>query len=376
MSANLRQELLSKAHRVVVKVGTRLLTHEQGGLAPDQLERVVDQIVALRGSGREVVLVTSGAVGIGMGILGHASKPKQLAEKQACAAVGQIRLMHAYDESFARRGVTVAQYLLTAEDFRDPERFSNIRATTDALLRHGVVPIVNENDVVATSEIKVGDNDRLSADVCHFLEADLLVILSDIDGLFTANPKSDPEASLIPIVHRVTPEIESLAGGAGSLASTGGMITKIVAARTVTESGSACVIANGFTSDLVAIASGAPQGTLFLPSENKLGSRKRWIRFVSTPKGRLVLDAGAVQAVVERRTSLLAKGVASVEGSFPAGVVVEMTTGEGHPIARGVANFSAADMARIAGRNSAEIPGILGHSAPQEAIHRDNLFVL
>jgi glutamate 5-kinase len=376
VSANLRQELLSKARRVVVKVGTRLLTYEQGGLAPDQLERVVDQIVALRGSGREVVLVTSGAVGIGMGIFGHATKPKKLAEKQACAAVGQIRLMHAYDESFARRGVTVAQYLLTAEDFRDPERFSNIRATTDALLGHGVVPIVNENDVVATSEIKVGDNDRLSADVCHFLEADLLVILSDIDGLFTANPKSDPEASLIPIVHRVTPEIESLAGGAGSLASTGGMITKIVAARTVTESGSACVIANGFTSDLVAIASGAPQGTLFLPSEHKLGSRKRWIRFVSTPKGRLVLDAGAVQALVERRTSLLAKGVVSVEGSFPAGVVVEMTTAQGHPIARGVANFSAADMARIAGRNSSEIPAILGHSAGQEAIHRDNLFVL
>jgi len=376
VSANLRQELLAKANRVVVKVGTRLLTHEQGGLAPAQLERVVDQIVALRGSGREVVLVTSGAVGIGMGILGHATKPKELAEKQACAAVGQIRLMHAYDGSFARRGVPVAQYLLTAEDFRDPERFSNIRATTEALLRRGVVPIVNENDVVATSEIKVGDNDRLSADVCHFLEADLLVILSDIDGLFTANPKSDPEASLIPIVHRVTPEIESLAGGAGSVASTGGMITKIVAARTVTESGSACVIANGFTSDLLAIASGAPQGTLFLPSEHKLGSRKRWIRFVSTPKGKLVLDAGAVQALVERRSSLLAKGVVSVEGSFPAGVVVEMVDPEGKPVARGVANFSAVDMARIAGHNSSEIPGLLGHSAPQEAIHRDNLFVL
>lgn len=161
MSTRLREELLSKASSVVVKVGTRLLTHERGGLAPDQLERVVDQIVALRGSGREVVLVTSGAVGIGMGILGHAQKPRQLAEKQACAAVGQIRLMHAYDEAFARRGVPVAQYLLTAEDFRDPERFSNIRSATEALLRRGVVPIVNENDVVATSEIKVGDNDRL-----------------------------------------------------------------------------------------------------------------------------------------------------------------------------------------------------------------------
>lgn len=202
------------------------------------------------------------------------------------------------------------------------------------------------------------------------------MILSDIDGLFTANPKSDPEASLIPVVHRVTPEIEALAGGAGSVASTGGMITKIVAARTVTESGSACVIANGFTSDLVAIAQGAPQGTLFLPSERKLGARKRWIRFVSTPKGRLVLDPGAVQAVVERRMSLLPKGVARVEGSFPAGVVVEMTDPEGRPVARGVANFGASEMSRIAGRNSSDIPALLGKAAPQEAIHRDNLFVL
>jgi glutamate 5-kinase len=376
MNASLRANLLPEVKRVVVKVGTRLLTHENGGLAPDQLGRVVDQIVALRGTGREVVLVTSGAVGVGMGILGHAQKPRLLAEKQACAAVGQIRLMHLYDEAFGKRGVPVAQYLLTAEDFRDPERFGNIRQATEALLRRGVVPIVNENDVVATSEIKVGDNDRLSADVCHFLEADLLVILSDIDGLFTANPKSDPSAALIPVVHRVTPEIESLAGGAGSVASTGGMITKIVAARAVTESGSACVIANGFTSDLTAIVGGAPMGTLFLPAERKLGARKRWIRFVSTPKGRLFLDEGAVRAVLDRRASLLPAGVRKVEGNFAAGTVVELATPRGKGIGRGVCNFSAAEMSRIAGHGSAEFEAILGRTAPQEAVHRDNLFTL
>jgi glutamate 5-kinase len=361
---------------MVVKVGTRLLTHEGGGLAPAQLERVVDQIVALRGSDRQVVLVTSGAVGVGMGILGHSAKPKLLAQKQACAAVGQIRLMHFYDEAFGRRGVPVAQYLLTAEDFRDPERFGNIRQATEALLKRGVVPIVNENDVVATSEIKVGDNDRLSADVCHFLEADLLVILSDIDGLYTANPKTDPTAHLIPVVHRVTPEIEALAGGTGSVASTGGMITKIMAARTVTESGSACVIANGFTADLLAIVSGAPTGTLFLPAHRKLGARKRWIRFVSTPKGKLLLDEGAVRAVLERRASLLPAGIRKVEGTFAAGTVVELATPRGKAIARGVSNFSSAETTRLLGHPSSDFQEILGRLVPQEAVHRDNLFVL
>ena len=376
MNPSLRATLLPKAKRVVVKVGTRLLTYEKGGFAPEQLERVVEQILELRADGRQVVLVTSGAVGVGMGILGHATKPKQLAEKQACAAVGQIRLMHAYDEAFARAGVGVAQYLLTAEDFRDPERFGNIRRTTDALLKRGVVPIVNENDVVGTAEIKVGDNDRLSADVCHFLEADLLVILSDIDGLFTANPKTDPKAALIPIVAKVTPEIASLAGGEGSVASTGGMITKIMAAQTVTESGSACVIANGFTADLARIVAGDPVGTLFLPSEKKLGSRKRWIRFVSTPKGVLVLDDGAVAAVRDRRLSLLPAGVARVEGSFAANTVVEMRTLSGDPIGRGVTNFSAAEIARIEGHSSGDIEGLLGRPAPQEIVHRDNLFLV
>jgi glutamate 5-kinase len=376
VTSGLRAGILPAAKRVVVKVGTRLLTHERGGLAPAQLNRVVHQILSIRGEGREVVLVTSGAVGVGMGILGYAEKPKALAEKQACAAVGQIRLMHAYDEEFGRLGVPIAQYLLTAEDFRDPERFGNIRRTTEALLKRGVVPIVNENDVVGTAEIKVGDNDRLSADVCHFLEADLLVILSDIDGLFTGNPKNDPSAALIPIVHRVTPEIEALAGGAGSVASTGGMITKIVAAKAVTESGSACVIANGFTAELSRILAGDPIGTLFLPSEKKIGSRKRWIRFVSTPKGVLVLDDGAVKAVRERRLSLLPAGIARVEGSFGAGTVVEMRDLSGAAVARGVCHFSASETTRIAGHASGEVSEILGKPSPQEVVHRDNLFLL
>lgn len=376
MTGSLRASLLSAAKRVVVKVGTRLLTHEHGGLAIDQLERVVDQILSICDGEREVVLVTSGAVGVGMGVLGYAVKPKALAEKQACAAVGQIRLMHAYDEVFGRCDVPIAQYLLTAEDFRDPERFVNIRRTTEALFKRGVVPIVNENDVVGTAEIKVGDNDRLSADVCHFLEADLLVILSDIDGLFTGNPKTDPDARLIPVVARVTPEIEALAGGAGSVASTGGMITKIVAARAVTESGSACVIANGFTANLASILAGEPVGTLFLPSEKKLGSRKRWIRFVSTPKGVIVLDDGAVNALVERHLSLLPAGVVRVEGSFAAGTVVEMRSLAGEAIGRGVTNFSAAEIARIEGHSSNDIEEMLGRPAPQEIVHRDNLFLV
>jgi glutamate 5-kinase len=373
--SNLRRQILSQAKTVVVKVGTRLLTHEEGGFAPEQLQALVDNLGQIL-SNHKVVLVSSGAVGTGMGVLGFATKPKVLAEKQACAAVGQIRLMHAYDEAFAAKGIPVAQILLTGEDLRSPERFKNIRATVEALHAHGVLPIVNENDTVATAEIKVGDNDKLSADVCHFLGADLLIILSDIDGLFTDNPKTNPEAALIPVVQKVTPEIEALAGGTGSVASTGGMRTKVLAAKQVTRGGSACVIANGFKVSLSDILEGAAHGTLFLPAEKRMGAKKRWIAFVSKPAGKLLCDEGAIKAVVERRTSLLPMGIRKLEGKFTSGQVVDICNLEGIAVARGVAAYGAEELGAILGHKSGEITELLGHDGPEEAVHRDNLFVL
>lgn len=373
--SDLRRQILSQAKTVVVKVGTRLLTREEGGFAPEQLEALVANLSGIL-AGRHVVLVSSGAVGTGMGILGFAEKPKILAEKQACAAVGQIRLMHAYEEAFAQKGVQVAQILLSGEDLRSKERFANIRATVEALHARGVLPIVNENDTVATAEIKVGDNDKLSADVCHFLGADLLVILSDIDGLFTGNPKTDPAAVLIPTVQKVTPEIEALAGGTGSIASTGGMRTKVLAAKQVTRSGSACVIANGFQASLSEILAGTAHGTLFLPAAKRMGAKKRWIAFVSRPAGKLLCDPGAITAVVERRTSLLPSGIRKVEGRFAVGAVVNICDLAGQPVARGTAAYGAEELSLLAGRHSHEIAGTLGHDGPEEAVHRDNLFVL
>jgi len=373
--SDLRRQILSQAKTVVVKVGTRLLTHEEGGFAPEQLQALVDNLGQIL-SNHKVVLVSSGAVGTGMGVLGFATKPKILAEKQACAAVGQIRLMHAYDEAFAAKGIPVAQILLSGEDLRSPERFKNIRATVEALHAHGVLPIVNENDTVATAEIKVGDNDKLSADVCHFLGADLLIILSDIDGLFTDNPKINPEAALIPVVQKVTAEIEALAGGTGSVASTGGMRTKVLAAKQVTRGGSACVIANGFKVSLSDILEGAAHGTLFLPAEKRMGAKKRWIAFVSKPAGKLLCDEGAIKAVVERRTSLLPMGIRKLEGKFSVGQVVDICTLEGAAVARGVAAYGAEELGAILGHKSGEITELLGHEGPEEAVHRDNLFVL
>ncbi len=373
--SDLRRQILSQAKTVVVKVGTRLLTHEEGGFAPEQLQALVDNLGQIL-SNHKVVLVSSGAVGTGMGVLGFATKPKILAEKQACAAVGQIRLMHAYEAAFAAKGVPVAQILLTGEDLRSPERFKNIRATVEALHAHGVLPIVNENDTVATAEIKVGDNDKLSADVCHCLGADLLIILSDIDGLFTDNPKTNPEAALIPVVQKVTSEIEALAGGTGSVASTGGMRTKVLAAKQVTRGGSACVIANGFKVQLSDILEGAAHGTLFLPAEKRMGAKKRWIAFVSKPAGKLLCDEGAIKAVVERRTSLLPMGIRKLEGKFAAGQVVDICNLEGVAEARGVAAYGAEELAAILGHKSGEITELLGHDGPEEAVHRDNLFVL
>jgi len=239
-----------------------------------------------------------------------------------------------------------------------------------------VLPIVNENDTVATAEIKVGDNDKLSADVCHFLGADLLIILSDIDGLFTDNPKTNPEAALIPVVQKVTAEIEALAGGTGSVASTGGMRTKVLAAKQVTRGGSACVIANGFKIQLSDILEGAAHGTLFLPAEKRMGAKKRWIAFVSKPAGKLLCDEGAIKAVVERRTSLLPMGIRKLEGKFTVGQVVDICNLEGVAVARGVAAYGAEELGAILGHKSGEITSLLGHEGPEEVVHRDNLFVL
>lgn len=365
---------LAEARRIVIKIGSALLVEEETSrIRRDWLDALADDIAACRARGQDVVLVSSGAIAVGRRHLDLApSAGLRLDDKQAAAATGQIRLAHAWQESLARHDITVAQILLTATDTEERRRHLNARSTIDALLRLGAVPVINENDTVATEEIRFGDNDRLAARVAQMISADTLVLLSDIDGLYDRDPSAADGATLIPVVEALTPEIEAMAAPPRPGDSSGGMVTKLQAARIAYGAGCRMVIADGRgLNPLAALGAGA-QCTWFLPPAEPLTARKRWIAGSINPLGKLVLDAGAVKALAGGK-SLLPAGVAAVEGTFERGDLVLLTGPDGAAIGRGLAGYSSTDAALIRGHKSGDIESRLGYRGRDEMIHRDDL---
>jgi glutamate 5-kinase len=366
---------LSAAKRVVVKIGSALLVEESsGGIRRRWLEALADDVTGLRAAGQEVILVSSGAIAVGRRHLGLASGSLRLEEKQAAAATGQIRLAHAYQEALARHGITTAQVLLTLDDTEDRRRHLNARATLATLLKLAAVPVINENDTVATSEIRFGDNDRLAARVAAMIGADALVLLSDIDGLYTGDPKLDTAARHIPEIAELSPEIEAMAGEALPGYSSGGMVTKLTAARIAVGAGCRMAIADGRRMNpLAAIAAGG-RCSWFLPAGTPRSARKKWIAGALNPVGSLTVDDGALKALAGGK-SLLPAGVVAVEGGFERGDAVRVLDRAGREIARGLSAYSAADARRIIGHKSREIEALLGYRGRDEMIHRDDLVV-
>jgi glutamate 5-kinase len=371
-------EVLVSARRLVVKIGSALLATDSGEIHRSWLDGLVDDVARCRSRGQEVILVSSGAIAVGRRHLGLVGRRLRLEEKQAAAATGQIRLAHAYQESLARHGITVAQILLTPDDTEERRRHLNARATFAQLLALGAVPVVNENDTVATAEIRFGDNDRLAARVAQMTSADMLVLLSDIDGLYTADPRKVSQAQHVPIVRDIRPEIEAMAGEATPGYSSGGMVTKLAAARIAMNAGCRMLIAKGKSATsvagpLAAIEAGA-RATLFLPQGEPRSARKAWIAGALNPSGTVIVDDGAARAL-RRGTSLLPAGVIGVEGVFERGDAVTIRTRSGAEAGRGLSAYSSDDICRIAGHNSGEIAAILGYRGRDEIIHRDDLVV-
>lgn len=368
---------LSSAKRIVIKIGSSTLTHQTGKLNFSKIENLAMQIADLVNQEKEVILVSSGAIAVGMARLGLKERPKTIPGKQAAAAVGQGILMHTYEKIFADYGQVVAQILLTKADAVDRKRYTNCKNTFVALLAQGVIPIVNENDVVAVDEIKIGDNDTLSAIVASIVDADVLIILSDIDGLYTANPQTDSTASLVAEVRDITVEIEKSAGGAGSSVGTGGMATKIQAAKIAVNSGISMLIASGETKNIIyRLMQGENMGTIFLPKETKLQFRKRWLAFGARLKGKIIIDQGCEEALITRGSSLLSAGIIAVEAVFDVGATVPIYNTLGREIARGLVNFNSQELELIKGLKSSEVEKLLGHKAYEEVIHRDNMVIL
>jgi glutamate 5-kinase len=364
------------ARTLIVKVGSALVTNNGAGLALPALAEWARQIAALHGAGKRVVLVSSGAIAAGMQRLGWASRPHEIHSLQAAAAVGQMGLAQAYESVFSQHGLHTAQLLLTHEDLADRTRYLNARSTLATLLDLGVVPIINENDTVITDEIKFGDNDTLGALVANLIEAEALIILTDQQGLFTADPRRDPTATLIAQGRANDPAYAAMAGGAGSGISRGGMITKVRAAHRAARSGAHTVIASGHEQDvLLRLAAGEPIGTLLYADATPLAARKQWLADHLQLAGRLILDPGAVNALLAGK-SLLPVGVVSVSGEFTRGAAVACISPEGREIARGLTNYSSAEVRRIARAPSCEIESILGYIEEPELIHRDHLVVL
>lgn len=365
--------------RLVVKVGSRLLAEPGGGLIPGRLASFAADIAAVRASGTSVVLVSSGAIACGWPRLGLKSRPRTLPQLQAAAAAGQSALMRAWEDALGGHGLVAAQVLLTHADVASRRRYLNARGAMDALLSLGAVPVVNENDTVAVAEIRYGDNDNLSADVAALVGANLLVLLTDIAGLMTADPRLDPKATVIPVVRDIEREAAPVAGKAGSTVGTGGMITKVEAARKATQSGIPVVIADGREGGaLPRIAAGASIGTRFLavPAEARLAARKHWIAFTLKADGAVTVDDGARKALASGTKSLLPSGVTKVEGAFRRGSAVRCLDVHGAEFARGLAAYDAGDARTIAGRRSTEIEALLGYTFGDELIHRDDLVLL
>ncbi|HEV2439189.1 MAG TPA: glutamate 5-kinase [bacterium] len=361
------------ASRIVLKVGTTTLTGGGPVVRADRITAVAEDVAAAVRQKRQVLLVSSGAIVTGAGLLGR-PRPRRLVEKQALSAVGQPVLMQRYSAAFERLGLRAAQILLTRQDFADRRRHVNARHTLLALLADGVVPVINENDAIATEEIQIGDNDTLSALVASLVGADLLVMLSDVDGLMTADPRRQRAARLIPTVERIDAEIVRVARRTVTAQGVGGMATKIEAARIATESGVATVVTGGAVRHpLTRLLAGERHGTLFLPA-GRLSGRGRWLAFGLVARGTLVVDDGAGQAL-RRGKSLLPAGIVRIDGTFDAGEAVAIADGRGQELARGLVNYSSAHLARIQGRRTSEIARVLGERTHDEAVHRDNLVV-
>ena len=364
---------LTGTKRIVVKIGSKLLVEpEAGTIHRTWLNALADDIAGLVRDGSEVILVSSGAIAVGRRHLGLTPGKLRLEESQAAAATGQVRLAHAYLEALARHDITVAQVLLTLDDTEERRRHLNARSTLNTLLRLGTVPVINENDTVATSEIRFGDNDRLAARVAAMMNADLLVLLSDIDGLYSADPRIKPDATFVPEVPKITPEIEAMAGTAPPGHSSGGMVTKLAAARIAVAAGCRMVIADGRSPHPLAAIDAGARATWFLSQVAPLTARKRYIAGSLNPAGSLVLDNGARRAL-ERGKSLLPAGVTAVEGDFRRGDAVVVRALDGAEVARGLSAYSAKDARRIIGHKSREIEAILGYRGREELIHRDDL---
>lgn len=370
---SIRERSLTSAKRIVIKIGSALLVDDEtGGIRRKWLDAVADDVAALRTAGKEVVLVSSGAIAVGRRHLGLIEGALRLEEKQAAAATGQIRLAHAYQETLARHEITVAQILITLDDTEERRRHLNARSTLNALLQMGAVPVINENDTVATSEIRFGDNDRLAARVAAMISADTLVLLSDIDGLYTADPRKDKNATFIGEITEVTAEIEAMAGVAPTGYSSGGMVTKIAAARIAMAAGCRMVIASGKKMNPLQAILGGGACSWFVPASGPKTARKSWIGGSLKAKGTLVVDDGALSALKGGR-SLLPAGIVKVEGRFERGDAVLVTDRHGNEVARGLTAYDAADARRIIGHKSKEIAALLGYRGRDEMIHRDDL---
>jgi len=366
--------LLSGARRIVVKVGSSLVTNEGRGVDAEAIANWSRQLAALAAEGRELVMVSSGAIAEGMKRLGWATRPKELHELQAAAAVGQMGLAQMYESQLRAHGLASAQVLLTHADLADRERYLNARSTLLALLAHRVLPVINENDTVVNDEIKFGDNDTLGALVANLVEADALVILTDQRGLYSADPRKDPAARFVDIATAGDPELERMAGGAGSSLGRGGMLTKILAAKRAAGSGAGTVIAWGREPDvLLRLARGEAIGTALHAATPKLTARKQWMVDHLQLRGAVKVDAGAAAKLRDEGKSLLPIGVVEVQGGFHRGDVIAVQTTEGVELARGLANYSASEARLIARKPSSEFEGVLGYAAEPELIHRDNL---
>ena len=373
---NARQRL-QEAKRIVVKVGTSTLTHDTGKLNLNRIDKLIREIADLKNQGKEMILVSSGAIAAGLGKLGLSQKPDSIPEKQAVAAIGQGVLMHIYEKLFAEYGQVMGQVLLTKENSVQHHQYIHSRNSLLAQLSMGAVPVINENDAVAVDEIKIGDNDNLSAMVATLVDADALVILSDIEGLYTANPAVHPEAKLISEIPEITPEVEAIAGGAGSKLGTGGMMTKIQAAQIAMSAGVTMVIASGSREGVLrAVLTGQNIGTVFPARESHLRVRKSWLAFGKRLAGEIVVDEGCAAAMRDKGSSLLAAGVVACAGDFAAGSTVRVLTESQQEIARGIVNFDMSTLSRVMGHKTEEIARLVAGDVPDEVIHRDNMVLM
>jgi len=372
-----RTAIVANAHTVVVKVGTNVLADATGRLDRRRIQDLADQLYRLRSGGRKVALVTSGAIGAGVGKLGLGKRPAHLPHLQACAAVGQSALMQTYQECLDTYGIPTAQILLTAGDFDNRVRYLNVRNTIRTLFEYGALPIINENDTVSVAEIKFGDNDHLAALVTNLLRAPLLVLLTNVDGLYTDDPRTNPDAKLLTTVPFIDAAVTGLGAATKSVLGTGGMRSKLRAARLATAAGEAVIIANGSSDRILdRIFAAEPVGTLFLPHGDDIPAWKRWLGLTARPRGTLRIDAGAVRAIVNQGKSLLPVGVLTVEGEFGKGDVVAICDAAGVEIGRGLSNYSSVEAGRLCGKSTEQIVKLLGRVPYPELVHRDNLVVV